>query len=271
VAPAPSSDLPPEPEQLGELTHDAIAGDYRIWQRLHGHRYSLDDVLTAQQAALVKPDARRCLELGSGVGSVLLMLCYRLADAQFLAVEAQRNSFSLLSRNVADNSLSGRVQLLHGDLRQVLHRSTHGEFDLITGTPPYVPWGRATPSPDSQRTFARQELRGGVEDYLHTAGQLLATDGRVVICADARTPERVERGAERAGLALLSRLDALPRATKAPLFSVFTLCHRSAAQGPAARLPPFVARTGDGARSAAYHALRAFFGIGAPQHEPPSP
>jgi tRNA1Val (adenine37-N6)-methyltransferase len=265
-----SAPLPCEPEQLGELTHDAIAGSFRIWQRRDGHRYSLDDVLTARVAALAKPDAARVLELGSGVGSVLLMLCHRLPEANFLAVEAQRNSFALLGRNVADNGLSARVALLHGDLRYVLQRARHGAFDLITGTPPYVPPGRATPSPDSQRAFARQELRGGVEDYLATAGRMLAQNGCVVMCADARTPERVERAADAAGLALEGRLDALPRAGKSPLFSVFTLRAAGPHHGPCAH-DTFVARSADGARTEAYHALREFFGLARPSGEAPSP
>jgi tRNA1Val (adenine37-N6)-methyltransferase len=262
--------LPCEPAELGELTHDAIAGHFRIWQRRRGHRYSLDDVLTAWVAAQAKPDAARVLELGSGVGSVLLMLCHKLPQAHFLAVEAQRNSFALLERNVADNVLGERVALLHGDLRHVLQRAQHGEFDLITGTPPYVPPERATASPDSQRQFARQELRGGVEDYVIAAARLLARAGRVVVCADARAPERVERAAHSAGLAIEGRLDALPRAHKAPLFSVFTLSAANQREGSYAPRT-FVARSSDGARTDAYHALREFFGIARPERELPSP
>src|SRR3954447_20849642 len=69
---------PQEPDELGELSHDAITASFRIWQRVRGHRYSLDDVLTAWEAAEAAPTAQRCLELGSGIGSVLLMLAYKL-------------------------------------------------------------------------------------------------------------------------------------------------------------------------------------------------
>ena len=62
--------FPKEPTELGELTHDAIAGDFRITQRKRGHRYSIDDVLTAQIEASARPNAARCLDLGSGIGSV---------------------------------------------------------------------------------------------------------------------------------------------------------------------------------------------------------
>ena len=263
--------LPSEPDDLGELTHDAIAGSFRIWQRRRGHRYSLDDVLTAYVAAQRKPQARRVLELGSGVGSVLLMLCYKLPEAHFLAIEAQRNSFTLLSRNVADNDLSKRVKLLHGDLREALDPSAHGAFDLITGTPPYVPPGEATASQDSQRAFARQEFRGGVEGYLHAAARMLAPQGRVVICADARAAARVERCAEAADLSIADQLDALPRAHKAPLFSVFTLQARNAQNSARSTPERFIARNAAGARTDAYHAVREFFGMSRPAHEPPSP
>lgn len=259
--------MPIEPEELGELSHDAIAGSFRIRQRRHGHRYSIDDVLTAWEAAQAKPDAQRCLELGSGIGSVLLMLCYRLPQARFVAVEAQRNSFALLSRNVVENQLTTRVSLVHGDLRQVVDTSL-GTFDLITGTPPYVAPGKATPSSDAQRAFCRQEFRGGVEDYLEAAGRVLSETGRVVICADARTPERVEAGALRAGLQLLTRRNVLPRAGKSPLFSVFTLGFGDAV---ARTLPAWVARDEAGARTDSYREVRAFFGMARTEHELPSP
>lgn len=265
---------PEEPSELGELTSDAITGRFRVWQRRHGHRYSLDDVLTAWEAARALPEAGRCLELGSGIGSVLLMLAHKLERARFVAVEAQRNSFRLLERNVVDNGLAERVTRVHGDLREVVTlERLGGSFDLITGTPPYVPPGQATPSPDAQRAFARQEYRGGVEAYLEAAGRVLAPHGRVVVCADARFPERVTGTAARAGLCVVRLRDVVPRAGhKGALFSVFTL-----ARGELATTPPFVhepnwvARDAEGARTQAYLDVRAFFDMPAPAHEPSSP
>jgi tRNA1(Val) A37 N6-methylase TrmN6 len=259
--------LPVEPEELGELSDDAIAGPFRITQRVRGHRYSLDDVLTAWEAARTLPNARRCLELGSGIGSVLLMLAYKLPQAEFVAVEAQRNSFRLLSRNVARNQLGERVRLLHADLRDSVTPEL-GSFDLITGTPPYVPPGRATPSSDAQRAFARQEYRGGVEDYIRAASRVLAPAGRLVVCADARFPERVFQAGGERGLAVIRHLDAIPRAAQSALFAVFTLAW--AAQGQVER-EAWIARDPQGARTEAYHAVRAFFGMQAPEQEAPSP
>lgn len=264
--------LPPEPDELGDLSDDAIAGPFRILQRVRGHRYSLDDVITAWEAANTLPSALRCLELGTGIGSVLLMLAYKLPRAQFLAVEAQRNSFRLATENVARNQLNERVTLIHADFRSVQWPEEHARFDLITGTPPYVPPGSATPSSDAQRAFARQELRGGVEAYVSAAAPRLSPEGRLVVCADARFPERVEKSAQEMGLAIVRRRDVLPRAAKkAALFSVFTLAHApSVAASPPEQLS-WAARDEHGERTEDYRAIRTFFDLPQAEGEKASP
>ena len=224
-------------------------------------------MLTAHIAASARPEAARCLELGSGIGSVLLMLAYRLPAAQFVAIEAQRNSFALLTHNIAQNQLETRVRALHGDLRTLVTPAL-GSFDLITGTPPYVPPGRATPSSDSQRAYARQEFRGGVEDYVAAAARVLSPDGVLVVCADARAPERVAQACLQGGLSIRAQCDVSPRSGRVPLFSVFTLGGANAA-APERSL--FEARTHDGARTEQYLALRESFGMARPCGEPNSP
>lgn len=247
-----------------ELSCDAITKDFRVWQRKRGHRYSIDDVLTAWVAAEARPTARRVCDLGTGLGSVLHMVAWRLPDAHFGAVEAQAVSFALAKRNVAHNHLCARAHLVHGDLRDPATRAQlEGPFELITGTPPYMRPGTSTPSPDSQRAHARVELRGGVEEYLVAAAELLAPGGRAVVCCDARTPERAIDGAARAGLRALRRLDAVPRAGhKGALFSVWTFGLGPEHAGTEVEHDPdFVARDEHGQRTDAYFDLRAYFGL----------
>ncbi len=250
-----------------ELTDDALAGSLRVYQRRRGHRYSLDDVLTADEAALARPSARRVLDLGAGIGSVALMLAWRLPEARVEGVEAQEVSFRLGQANVRRNGLEARVTLTHADLRG--WRSGAGPFDLITGTPPYFPPGTATPSGDAQRAFARIELRGGVEDYLAAARPQLAHGGRVVVCLARCATGRLVAAAEEQGFAVHRRLAAVPRLGRPVLFDVWTL-----AVGPASAAYPeatFVARDEGGARTGAYHELRRRFGLAPPKGERPSP
>ncbi len=259
-----------------ELTDDALAGDIRVWQRRRGHRYSLDDVATAWEAVRAAPAALRALDLGCGIGSVLLMVAYKLSAARLVGVEAQEVSFGLARRNVERSGRAERIRLVHGDFRD---RATLGEalaggpFDLVTGTPPYMPPAEGTVSPDPQRAHARMELRGGVEDYLRAAGEIVAEGGRVVVCADARRPDRILGTAPAAGLVAVRSRDVVPRAgKKGPLFTVWTLAR--AGDAPARepeRAPALIARDEAGARTADAHALRRFFDLPVNLEEAPSP
>jgi len=246
---------------VDELTDDAIAGTYRLFQRKAGHRFSVDDVATAWIAARAVPEAKRVLDLGTGITSVLSMLAWKLSAATFVGIEAQEQSFALAQRNVARNALDGRVTLLHGDIRDVatLDRAlADGPFDLVSGTPPYAPPGTATPSPDSQRAHARVELRGGVEVYVAAMARTLAPGGLGVVCADARRPERIEKAAGEHGLFVHARRDVVPRAPRAALFTVWTL---GRVEAPFVLEPPLVVRDADGVRTAEARSMRAFFDV----------
>lgn len=259
-----------QPIDLGELTDDAIAGTWRILQRRRGHRYSLDDVATAYEAVHARPDAKRYADIGCGIGSVLLMVRYKLGPgAAVSAIEAQAISHHLAERNLERNGLTD-VRLVHGDLRDPdLLTTLDGPFDLVTGTPPYLPPGKGSPSTDDQRTYARLEMRGGVEAYLAAAAPLLAPDGRFVVCCGAKTPERALEGGEKAGLHARRKLDVVPRQSKkGPLFTVWTFSRKP---GPLEEAAPLVARDAEGSRTEASHQLRTFFDLPVNRQEPASP
>lgn len=240
-----------------ELTSDAITATFRLVQRKRGHRFSVDDLATAWEAARAAPDATTYLDMGCGIGSVLHMVAWRLPTARVFGIEAQDVSIALARRNVADNGLADRVRLFHGDLRDVTRDWAHGPCALVTGTPPYLPLGTASASPDPQRAAARIELRGGIEDYLASAARVLAPDGVVVVCADGRAPDRVLRGAAAAGLVPRRRVDIVPRAGKGPLFAVWT-CGRT---GDVVEHVEVVMRDERGERTDASREMRRAFGL----------
>ena len=241
-----------------ELTSDAITGSFRLLQRRRGHRFSVDDLATAWEAVRAAPEAGTFLDLGCGVGAVLLMVAWRLPEAKGFGIEAQDISIELARRNVQDNGLAERVSILHGDLRDVTRDWPHATCALVTGTPPYLPLGTASASPDPQRAAARLELRGGVEDYLAGAARVLSPEGVVVVCSDGRAPDRVVRGAAAADLIPVRRLDIVPRAGRSPLFSVWT-CARTS-RGPLEHTA-VVMRDEGGERTEASQAMRRAFGL----------
>lgn len=258
--------------ELGPLTDDALTSRFRVFQRKHGHRYSIDDVATAWEAAHAAPHASRLLDLGTGLGSVSISLAHAYPEARIVGVEAEAIAFALLEKNVARNALSFRLRIEHFDLRNDARIdalvSEEGRFDLVTGTPPYFLPHEATAPPDRQKAHARIELRGGVEAYLHAAARAVKPEGTVVICASVRQSARLRQAAQETALHVLAERAIVPREGRDALFELVTL---SPTMRPQVTHPPFVARDAGGARTAMERAVRGFFGLASRASEPPSP
>jgi tRNA1Val (adenine37-N6)-methyltransferase len=249
------------------ISDDALTARLRVYQRVRGHRYSIDDVATAWEAARERPLADSACDLGCGIGSVLLMVADRLPQARMVGIEAQEISFQLARRNVERNDLEHRVELICGDLREVTQELGR-VFPLVTGTPPYFDPKKASPSTDSQRTYARIEMRGGLEDYVAAGAKVLAPGGVLVVCGDAQRPERAREGARRAGLYLRSSREIVPRRGKHALFAIWTFTREP---GEHDEREPLVLREADGARTEVAHQLREFFGLQPSRSEEASP
>jgi tRNA1(Val) A37 N6-methylase TrmN6 len=237
-----------------------LAGDWRILQRVRGHRWSLDDLVTAwfaAECAATQPP-KGIADLGCGIGAVLLLLAWRFPGARCVGIETQPVSAALARRSVAWNGAADRCEVRVGDLRDPQFVAPDGPFDLVTGTPPYLPLGTASEPTSSQQAFCHLERRGGIEAYCAAAVRLLAPQAPFVVCHS--DPPRTHVAALTAGLAVECERPVIPRAGKAPLFHVFALRAAAAAHAPV-RLPPLVVRDACGQRSAEFRALRAAMGM----------
>ncbi|CAB5064297.1 MAG: methyltransferase [Actinobacteria bacterium] len=207
-----------------DLSLDRLTADVSVFQRKKGHRFSSDDMVTAWTALQVCPTPARALDLGCGLGSVLLHLAWSVPTAILVGIEAQEVSFDLLERNVAHNSLAHRVTVHLGDFQDPTVRLAAGSgFGLVTGTPPYFPAGTASDAADEQRMRARMETRGGIEAYVGAGAALMADDGWLVLCGDSDADTRLHGAAVEHGLYLWGRVVFVPRSGRPPLFSVWCL------------------------------------------------
>ena len=236
-----------------EITLDALAGEFRMYQRRRGHRHSVDDLLTAWYAAMQVSAPAAILDLGTGIGSVGLALAWKFPSAKVTAVEVQDGSFRLLQANVWANDVPARI--VHGDLRELGADS----FDLVTGSPPYFDVKNGMVSADPQRAAARFELHGDVRDYCHAARRSLGANGVFVFCFPSVQKDRALRACADATLAVRSMRDVVPREGLAPLFSLFA-CAR---QGHGTTVEaPFVVRDRAGTHTEEMTRVRASFGHG---------
>jgi tRNA1(Val) A37 N6-methylase TrmN6 len=253
---------PPEPEAAWpeDANPDPLVGDWRLWQRRGGHRTSTDDLLTAWLAVELATGERprRYLDLGCGIGSVLLMTAHALRPTLSVGVEAQAQSVAMARRSVAELPDAPDIVVTHGDLRDARADQLGGVFDLVTGSPPYLPPGTGVMSPDAQRAACRFELRGGVEEYCLAAARCLAPEGRFALVFQTIWSERVEAAGRAAGLSLVARADVRTRVDRPePFLSVFGFALE---RGPL-RTYEFSVRAADGAITPEYRAVRAKLGL----------
>lgn len=238
---------------------DRLIGAWHIYQRAGGHRTSTDDLITAWYAVHRNPSPpARYLDLGCGVGSVLLMVSHKLRPKVALGVEAQAQSVVMATRAISElPEHDGQIDVRHADFRDL---DFGGErYDLITGSPPYFPLDAGVLPDDAQRRACRFEERGGVEGYLETAARAMAEQSRLYIVFQTRWSERVTTSAAHHHLYLSGQADFLTRADNpAPFLTVFEFSRR-----PAECLHRFrcSVRDANGAISSDYQRVRLELGV----------
>lgn len=269
----------------------ALLGHWRIFQRIGGHRWSTDDLVTAWVAGRAWKDAKPgrtdepayCLDLGCGIGSVLMMVAWQFNQAKCLGVEAQVRSATMARRSLEYNGCTDRCKVVQGDIREYAdfaEAAPDGKFDLVTGTPPYFPvnysadTGVATPGlgglPSCEQSApARYEFRGGVEAYCAAARpRLRSRESRFVVCEGllGENHSRVINGARENGLEVLRKVAVHGRDDKPVLFAVYVMRLAEPDADPADAAKSMVEETliirhKGGKRSDAYVSLMADLGI----------
>ena len=156
-----------------------------LYQAEH-FRLGTDCVLLADFARTA--GAQRGIDLGCASGAALLLLLSRTEKLRMTGLEIVPEAAELARKNLAENGLEARGEIVTGDLRE--HRALFraGSFDLVIANPPYYPAGSGTLPADADRAAARGELLCTLEDVCRAAGYLLRTGGRACL---VHKPERL--------------------------------------------------------------------------------
>lgn len=242
-----------------DAVRDRLIGDWHIYQRTGGHRTSTDDLITAWYAVHRNPDPpTRYLDLGCGVGSVLLMVSHKLRPQTALGVEAQTQSIVMAQRALAELPAHGcEFELRRSDFRDVDFGSAR--FDLVTGSPPYFPLDAGVLPQDPQRRACRFEERGGVEAYLEAASRALAERARFYVVFQTRWTRRVTSAAQTYGFHLTGQADFFARVDNPePFLTVFEFSRHAAENVHRFRC---AVRDGEGAITPEYERIRIELGV----------
>ena len=132
---------------------------------------STDSMALAHFAKL--PRKARVLDLGSGCGTLGLLLCASDSTCQVTGLELEYTAHTAALENIQRNDLTGRMKSICMDLCQVSGSFARGSFDICISNPPYFSGGGISKTlPD-----ARQEIRCTLADLMRSAGYALKFGG----------------------------------------------------------------------------------------------
>ncbi len=103
---------------------------------------STDSMVLSRFARL--PKNARVLDLGSGCGTLELLLCSRDAACHVTGLELTEAAHRAAESNIRRNDLSLRMESICADLRSVSERFSPGSFDVCLSNPPYFSAGPAS-------------------------------------------------------------------------------------------------------------------------------
>lgn len=132
----------------------------------------------------------RATDLGSGCGTLGLLLLGREKALSVAGVEIDPTAHQTALANIRRNGLEGNLRSILGDICDICSLFPPGAFDLVVSNPPYFSPGRGRSSPDSPRKTAREGANCSLETVYGAAAWLLPTGGR--FCLSARTEDLTE-------------------------------------------------------------------------------
>ena len=157
---------------------------------------STDSMVLSHFAKL--PKNASVLDLGSGCGTLGLLLCSTDASCRVTGMELDARAHLAALENIRRNSLDTRMESICADLRSVSERFSPGQFSVCVSNPPYFSGG-----PASQATpLARREDTCSPEDLFRSAAWALKYGGSFFL---VHKPERL---AELIATAAKFRLEA---------------------------------------------------------------
>lgn len=152
--------------------------DLKIIQRKDMFNFSLDTVLLSQFCTINK-DVRNIVDFGTNNAAIPLLLSKR-TPKKITGIEIQEEAVELAKRNVQINNLEEQIEIIHGDIKEVV--KTLPKAQLIVCNPPFFKVGEDSNLNENEYlTIARHEVKIDLEGIISSAAYLLDNKGRFAI------------------------------------------------------------------------------------------
>lgn len=164
-------------QRAGDRIEDLQNG-YSIIQNDEYFSFGTDAILLAHFADIKENE--RVVDFCTGCGIIPILLAAKNTGAHITGIEIQKEIADMAEESIEMNKLSGDVDIVHGDIKNVLDYAPHGA-DVIVVNPPYEKTDTGKQSENAFVNIAKREVMCTLEDVAHAAGKVLRTGGRFYI------------------------------------------------------------------------------------------
>ena len=130
------------------------------------------------------PRSARVLDLGSGCGTLGLLLCARDESCHITGIELDDTAHRAALENIHRNNLTARMESICADLRQLSGIITPGSFSCCVSNPPYFSGGAMSRT----APLARQDDCCQLDDLFRAAAHAIKFGGDLFL---VHKPERL--------------------------------------------------------------------------------
>lgn len=149
----------------------------KITQRNDFQNFTLDSVLLADFTRINRR-IKKILDIGTGFGIIPLLLSEK-SKSDIKGIEIYGEMAEIAKRNVKDNNLSDRIEIINEDIKNYNKIFMKDEFDLIVTNPPYFEFDGNIKqiSSLSHLANARHNINITMEEIICISSYLLKNSG----------------------------------------------------------------------------------------------
>lgn len=154
-----------------------VQAGLKIFQDSAAFCYGIDAVLLSSFAGKKVKNSSLVLDLGTGNGIIPLLLSKKNLCAKFCGLEIQHDAVLLAKKNVEENNLNERIEIIEGDLRNHKGLFEKQKFDVIVSNPPYMKINCGKMNESEKLLIARHEVLCNIADVVKAASYLIKDTG----------------------------------------------------------------------------------------------
>ncbi len=160
-----------------EKIEDLGIKGYKVIQTKDGFCFGSDAVLLARFARFKK--GQRVLDMCTGTGIIPILIWAKNSLSSIDAIEIIPSVADMAARTMEINSLSDKIHVIQGDLKNSAAIYGKRVFDAVTCNPPYMNKGGGLVNPNDRLAAARHEIFCTLDDVVRSASEVLKQNGKL--------------------------------------------------------------------------------------------